>query len=121
MSSTCLYKPNKWPIMEGKIEQFYIASGLSDKQSVKPICFSSVYGQMKKIFVNYKHYCIASEVPKVLEKFNKFFAVRRSIIDRGHDLTNTLSNKVNQRKEDYTLQQALHQLADSCKYSNIKE
>ena len=116
----CFNKPDEWSRWKHRFEQFRIASGLSEKSDERQAstllyCLGpdaeDVLTTTTISTENRKKY------NKVLEKFDEFFAVRRNVIyERAR--FNRRTQQEGESAGDYIT--ALHQLADTCEYGDIK-
>ena len=117
----CFSRPDEWPKWKKRLEQFRVASGLSDKSDERQ-AFTLLYclgADAEDILattnISEEH---RKKYQKVLEKFDEFFAVRRNVIfERAR--FNKRTQQQGESAEDYIT--VLHQLAENCEYGEIKE
>ena len=116
----CFNKLDEWSRWKRRFEQFRIASGLSKKSDERQAstllyCLGldaeDVLTTATISTENRKKY------KKVLEKFDEFFAVRRNVIFE-RTCFNRCTQQEGESAGDYIT--ALHQLADTCEYGDIK-
>ena len=117
----CFNKPDEWPRWKHRFEQFCVASGLAEKSEQRQAnmllyCLGAdVEDILSTTNISTEH---QQKYQKVIEKFDKLFAVRRNVIfERAH--FNRRTQQQGDSVEDYIT--VLHQLADICKYGDIKQ